>query len=381
MNIAHFDPSLLDAMKFRCIGPPRGGRVLAVAGHPKNQATYYFGACAGGVWRSDDAGAYWENISDGFLDSAAVGALDIAPSDPNVLYVGTGEATVRGDVSFGDGVYRSTDGGKTWVHVGLSATRHIAKIRVHPRNPDLVYVAALGHAFGPNQERGVYRSTNGGATWEQILYVSDKAGAVDLSIDPNNPRVLYAAIYETVRNFWALSSGGPGCGLWKSTDGGDTWTELTGNKGLPQGLKGKIGVAVSPADGERVWSIIEAEGDKAGLYRSDDNGQSWALISNNRDLIHRPWYYCHVFADPQDADTVYVLNLKMWKSTDGGSNWTEITTPHGDNHDLWIDPENPQRMIEGNDGGACVSFNGGASWSTIYNQLTAQYYHVAVDTR
>ncbi|MEZ4715916.1 MAG: glycosyl hydrolase [Caldilineaceae bacterium] len=381
MSSTLLDPSLLNAMKFRCIGPPRGGRVLAVAGHPNEPATFYFGACAGGVWKSDDAGQYWQNISDGFFTSAAIGALAIAPSDPNVIYAGTGEATLRLDVSYGDGVYKSTDGGKTWANVGLRDSKHIAKIRIHPQNPDLVYVAALGHGFGPNAERGVYRSRDGGATWEQVLFVSDKAGAVDISMDPTNPRILYASIYETYRHFWTLSSGGPDSGLWKSTDGGDTWTELTANKGLPTGLKGKIGVAVSPAQPARVWVIVEAEGAKAGLYRSDDDGRTWQLTSNNRDLIHRPWYYCHVFADPQDADTVYILNLKMWKSTDGGKSFTEITTPHGDNHDLWIDPQNPRRMIEGNDGGACVSFNGGASWSTIYNQCTAQFYHVAVDNR
>lgn len=381
MPATHLDPSMLNAMKFRCIGPPRGGRVLAVAGHPTELATFYFGACAGGVWKSDDAGQYWDNISDGFFTSAAVGAIAVAPSDPNVIYVGTGEATLRLDVSYGDGVYKSTDGGKTWANVGLRDTKHIAKIRIHPQNPDLVYVAALGHGFGPNPERGVYRSRDGGATWEQVLFVSDKAGAVDLSMDPANPRILYASVYETYRHFWTLSSGGPDSGLWKSTDGGDTWAELTGNKGLPDGLKGKIGVAVSPPQPARVWAMVEAEGAKAGLYRSDDDGKTWQLMSNNRDLIHRPWYYCHVFADPQDADTVYILNLKMWKSVDGGKTFTEITTPHGDNHDLWIDPQNPRRMVQGNDGGACVSFNGGASWSTIYNQVTSQFYHVATDTR
>ena len=381
MTTPQLDSTFLDGMKFRCIGPPRGGRVLAVAGHPTRSTTFYFGACAGGVWKSDDGGLYWENISDGFFNSAAVGAIAVAESDPNVIYVGAGEATIRGDVSYGDGVYKSTDGGRTWSHMGLSDSHHIAKIRIHPTNPDLVYVAALGHGFGPNQERGVYRSQDGGASWEQVLYASDKAGAVDISMDPTNPRILYAAIYETVRNFWSLSSGGPDSGLWKSTDGGDTWTDITGAKGLPDGLKGKIGVAISPARPSRVWAIIEAEGDKAGLYRSDDHGETWAMVSNNRDLIHRPWYYCHIFADPQDPETVYVLDLNMWKSTDGGANWEQVTTPHGDNHDLWIDPRNPRRMIEGNDGGACVSFNGGESWTTIYNQSTAQFYHLDVDNQ
>jgi photosystem II stability/assembly factor-like uncharacterized protein len=337
---------------------------------------FYFGACAGGVWKTTDGGAYWENVSDGYFRTAAIGALAVAESDPNVVYAGTGEATIRIDVVYGDGVYKSTDGGRTWAHVGLADTRHIGKIRVHPRDPDLVYVAALGHAFGPNGERGVYRSRDGGRSWQQVLFRSNKAGAIDLTLDPSNPRVLYAATWEVYRHFWTLSSGGPDSRLYKSTDGGDTWTDITDNPGLPRGIKGKIGVTVAPR-GDRVWAIVEA-GD-AGLYRSDDGGGTWERVSDNRDLIHRPWYYCHVFADPVDPDTVYVTNLKMWKSTDGGRTFTEITTPHGDNHDLWIDPRDPRRMIEGNDGGACVSFNGGQSWSTIYNQLTAQFYHLAID--
>lgn len=373
------DPSLLQAMKFRCIGPPRGGRVVAVAGHPTDAMTFYFGACAGGIWRTEDGGTYWENISDGYLGSSAVGALAVSPSDPNVIYAGMGEHTLRIDVSYGDGVYGSTDGGKSWHHLGLKDTHHIAKIRIHPTHPDWVYVAALGHAFGSNAERGVFRSRDGGQTWEKILYRSDRAGAVDLSLDPHNPRILYASLYETYRTFWTLSSGGPDSSLYRSTDGGDTWEEITDNPGLPTGIKGKMGIAVSPANPERVWAIVEAK--DYGLYRSDDGGDTWQLTSNNRDLIHRPWYYCHVFPDPQDADTVYVNDLKMWKSVDGGVTFTEITTPHGDNHDLWIDPRNPLRMVEGNDGGACVSFNGGHTWSSIYNQLTAQFYHVAVDNQ
>lgn len=378
-NANHARSRLFQALKWRCIGPPRGGRVLAVAGHPAEQAVFYFGACAGGVWKTNDAGAYWENISDGFLGCAAIGAMAIADSDPNVIYVGTGEATIRGDVSYGDGVYKSTDGGKSWLNAGLADTHHIAKIRIHPQNPDLVYVAALGHAFGPNEARGVFRSKDGGKSWARVLFRSDKAGAIDLALDVTNPRILYVTIWETYRNFWSLSSGGPDSSIYKSTDGGDSWTEITNKPGLPAGIKGKMGIAVSPARPERVWAIIEAE--KAGLYRSDDGGESWKLLTENRDLLQRPWYYCHIFADPQAADTVYILNLKMWKSTDGGNAFTEITTPHGDNHDLWIDPRNPARMVQGNDGGACVSFNGGTSWSTIYNQLTAQFYHVAVDTQ
>ena len=373
------DSNLFQSLKWRCIGPPRGGRVVAVAGHPTESAVFYFGACAGGVWKTNDAGTYWENVSDGFFNSAAVGAIAVADADPNVIYAGTGETTIRLDVSYGDGVYKSTDGGKTWANVGLKETRHIGKIRIHPQDPDLVYVAALGHAFGPNEERGVFRSKDGGATWENILFRSEKAGAVDLAMDPNNPRILYATIWETYRNFWELSSGGPDSSFYKSTDGGDSWEEITNKPGLPKGLIGKIGVAASPAQSDRVWAIVEAE--KGGLHRSDDGGETWELLTANRDLWHRPFYYCHIFADPQDPDTVYVLNLKMWKSTDGGRTFTEITTPHGDNHDLWIDPNNPRRMIEGNDGGACVSFNGGDSWTTIYNQLTSQFYRIDTDNR
>ena len=299
-----------------------------------------------------------------------------------MIYAGTGESTIRLDVSWGDGVYKSTDGGETWENVGLRDSHHIGQIRIHPRDPDVVYVAALGHAFGPNSERGVYRSTDGGGSWECVLHVSEKAGAVDLALDVANPRIIYASIWQVHRHFWELVSGGPDSGLWKSTDGGDSWTDISRNPGLPQeGLLGKIGVSVSPARPSRLWAIVEAEGEKSGVYRSDDRGATWAHLTNNQDLLNRPWYYLHIFADPQDPDTVYVNNLKMWKSIDGGKEWEEITTPHGDNHGLWIDPEDPQRMINGNDGGACVSFNGGETWSTIYNQLTGQYYHLDVDNR
>ena len=374
------EQSLLQAMPFRCIGPTRGGRVVAVAGDPSDPAIFYFGAVAGGVWKTEDAGTTWQNISDGYFKTASVGAIAVSPSDPNVIFVGMGESTIRTDVSYGDGIYKSVDGGKTWTHMGLSDTRHIGKVRVHPRKPEVVYVAALGHAFGHNQERGVFRSTDGGASWEKVLYKSDKAGAVDLTFDPNRPDVLYASIWEVYRNFWELSSGGPDSGLWKSLDGGATWLELTGKPGFPKGLKGKIGVAASPAKAGRIWAIVESKEDP-GFYRSDDFGETWSLMTDLPDLRQRPWYYCHVYADPQDADTVYVLNLNMWKSTDGGKTFTKIATPHGDNHDLWIDPRNSRRMIEGNDGGACVSFNGGESFSTIFNQLTGQFYHLDVDNQ
>jgi photosystem II stability/assembly factor-like uncharacterized protein len=372
------EPGALGALAWRGIGPFRGGRVVAVAGDPVDQATFYFGACAGGIWKSTDAGTYWENVSDGFFETAAVGAIAVADSDPNVVYVGMGESCIRVDVSHGDGVYGSTDGGKTWTHLGLADTRHISRVRIHPNDPNLVYVAALGHAFGPNRDRGVFRSRDGGRNWEQVLFRSERAGAADLIMDRHNPRILYAALWEVQRTPWSLESGGPDSSLYRSTDGGDTWTEITNHPGLPGGIKGRIGVGVGAGSG-RVWAIVEAE--EGGLFRSDDGGDSWERLSDDRNLRLRPWYYCHVFGDPSDPETVYVLNVQAWKSLDGGKTFAELTTPHGDNHDLWIDPRRPWRMIEGNDGGACVSFNGGASWSTIYNQPTSQFYHLATDNQ
>ncbi|MBF6592062.1 MAG: glycosyl hydrolase, partial [Ktedonobacterales bacterium] len=348
-----------------------------MAGDPVNRQVFYFGSTGGGVWKTTDGGLAWRNVSDGHLRRASVGALAVAPADPNVLYVGMGEATIRGNVSHGDGVYRSTDGGQTWRHLGLAATRHIAKVRVHPSRPDLVYVAALGHAHGPNAERGVYRSSDGGQSWERVLARGETAGAIDLAMDPHNPRILYAAFWEARRGPHFLSSGGEGCGLFRSTDGGDTWTELTRKEGLPKGQLGEIGVTVSPAKPDRVWAIIEAE--DGAVFRSDDGGEHWLRLCEDRNLRQRAWYYHHIIADPQDAETVWVLNVQCWKSIDGGKTFTEVAVPHGDNHDLWIDPRDPQRMIEGNDGGACVSFTGGASWSSIYNQPTAEFYHVTTD--
>jgi photosystem II stability/assembly factor-like uncharacterized protein len=371
------DSRLLGSLQWRSVGPHRGGRVVAVAGHPTDATTFYFGACAGGVWKTTDGGTYWENVSDGFFATSAVGALAIAPSDPNVVYAGTGEACIRGNVSHGDGVYRSTDGGRRWTNVGLRDTRHIGRIRVHPRDSQLVYVAALGHAWGPNRERGVFRSRNGGVSWEHVLFRSEGAGAIDLSMDAGNPRVLYAAVWQAQRTPWSMTSGGPDSSLWKSDDGGDTWTDIGRNPGLPRGILGRIGVAVSPADSRRVYAVIEAE--DGALFRSDDAGATWQRCSEEPGLRGRPWYYMHVFADPADPNTVWVADYALWKSIDGGKTFAEVATPHGDNHDLWIDPANPRRMIEGNDGGACVTFNGADSWSTIYNQPTAQFYHVCAD--
>ncbi|MEM7335210.1 MAG: glycosyl hydrolase [Chloroflexota bacterium] len=367
-------------LKWRCIGPFRGGRVLAVAGDPSNDATFYFGAAAGGVWKTSDGGTYWECVSDGYFKTSSVGALAVAESDPNVIYAGMGETTIRVDVSHGDGIYKSTDAGRSWQHMGLSETRHIGKIAVHPQNPDIAYVAALGHAHGNNPERGIYRTIDGGKNWELVLHKSDKAGAVDVKLDPNNPRIIYATIWEAYRNFWQISSGGPDSGLWRSMDGGDTWEDISRNKGLPEGLLGKLGVAPSPAKPGRVFALFESK-NKPGVYVSDDYGDTWEHTSSNGELYGRAWYYIHINADTQDANTVYVNCFNLWKSIDGGKNFTQIATPHGDNHDIWIDPNNNQRMVQGNDGGANVSYNGGASWSTIYNQPTAQFYHIATDNQ
>jgi photosystem II stability/assembly factor-like uncharacterized protein len=368
---------MLDSLRWRCAGPHRGGRVVAVAGDPVAPATFYFGACAGGVWKTTDGGVYWENVSDGFFETAAIGAIAVAPSAPNVVYAGTGEACIRGNVSHGDGVYRSDDGGRTWRNVGLRDTRHIGRVRVDPRDPDTVYVAALGHAWGPNRERGVFRTRDGGASWEQVLVKSERAGAVDLALDAGNPRVLLAAVWQAQRFPWGMSSGGPESGLWRSTDGGSTWTDISRNPGLPRGVLGRIGAAISPADGRRMYAVVEAE--DGALFRSNDAGETWERGSEEPGLRGRPWYYMHVVADPSDADTLWVMDYSLWKSVDGGKSFGEVATPHGDNHDLWIDPGDSRRMIEGNDGGACVSFNGGQSWSSIYNQPTAQFYHVCAD--
>jgi photosystem II stability/assembly factor-like uncharacterized protein len=373
------NPALFNSMEWRLIGPHRGGRVVAVAGDPHDPMTFYFGACAGGLWKTTDGGTYWRNVTDGFLNVSAVGAVAVAGSDSNVIYVGTGEACLRANVCHGDGIYRSTDGGQTWAHLGLEDTHHVSRVRVHPQNPDLVYAAAMGHAYGPNEQRGVFRSTNGGRSWEKVLYKSPQAGAADLSLDPNNPRILFAAIYQTQRYAWTNVSGGPDSSLHRSTDGGDTWEDISNNPGMPKGLKGRMGVSVSPAKSGRIWAMIESQ--EGGLFRSDDGGDTWEIVSDDADIRGRPWYYSHVVADTQDPETVYIMEGGTYKSVDGGRNFSPVPMPHGDNHDLWIDPTNPRRMIEGNDGGACVTYNGGLSWSSIYNQPTGQFYHVVTDAQ
>ena len=372
-----FEPELFQTLEYRNIGPFRGGRVTAVAGVPSQRDTFYMGSTGGGVWKTGDGGETWRPVADEFLKSASVGAIAVAPSDPNVVFVGMGSACPRGNISPGDGVYRSLDAGETWQHVGLEETGQIGRIQIHPEDEDLIYVAALGHIFGPNEERGVYRSTDGGENWENVLYVGDRAGAVDLVIDPNNPRNLYAAIWEAERKPWTLVSGGDESGLHRSTDGGTTWERLT--EGLPEGPLGKIGVAVSGARPGRVWALVEAE--EGGLFRSDDGGKKFRRINDDREFLQRAWYYTHVYADPADADTVYVLNVGFWRSNDGGKTFDMIRVPHGDNHALWINPDRPEVMINGNDGGANVSYNTGRSWSTQTNQPTAEFYRVTTDDR
>ena len=370
------DAAFLKSFNYRSIGPFRGGRSAAVEGIRGNPTTFYMGATGGGVWRTEDGGSNWQNISDGFF-GGSIGAVTVAPSDSNIIFVGGGEVSVRGNVSSGDGIWKSMDAGKTWQRSGLDDSRHIPRIRIHPRDPNLVYVAAMGHLYGPNPERGIFRSRDGGATWQKVLFVNDEVGAVDLILDPNNPRVIYASTWRVLRTPYSLESGGEGSGLWKSVDGGDTWTEITRKSGLPQGTVGIIGVAVSPVDSDRVWAIIEA--DDGGLFRSENGGDTWQRVNENRDLRQRAWYYSRVYAGPKDVNDVYVLNVQFWHSADGGKTFSSIDTPHGDHHDLWLDPEDARRMIVADDGGAQISYNAGATFSTYLNQPTAQFYRVTTD--
>ncbi|HEV2063900.1 MAG TPA: glycosyl hydrolase [Thermoanaerobaculia bacterium] len=367
-----------EGLEFRNAGPHRGGRVTAVAGVRGQPLVYYQGATGGGVWKTTDAGASWTPVSDKDFKTGSVGAIGVAESDPNVVYAGMGESPIRGNVSHGDGVYKSTDAGKTWTNVGLKNTYQISRVRVYPKNPDLVYVAAQGHVWGSNPERGIFRSKDGGKTWDKVLFVSEKTGATDLVMDATNPRVLYAGFWQVYRKPWTLESGGTESGIYKTSDGGDTWKKLAG--GLPEGIVGNIGVAVSPARPDRVWAIVESK-EKGGVYRSDDAGEKWTRTNTENKLRQRAWYYTRIYADPKNPDALYVLNTGFYRSTDAGRTFNPIRVPHGDNHDLWIDPDDPARMINSNDGGANVSFNGGRSWSSIMNQPTAQVYRVITDDR
>jgi len=369
----HYDASVFGALQWRSIGPLRGGRSITSAGSTARPNEYYFGAVGGGLWKTTDGGTTWKPVTDGQLQSSSVGAVAVAESNPDVVYLGMGETELRGNIMQGDGVYKSVDAGKTWKHIGLGDTQAISRIRIDPSNADVVYVSALGHPYAANAERGVFRSRDGGKTWQKILYKNDRAGAVDLCLDPHNSKVLFAALWDVYRTSWTLSSGGPLSGLYKSTDGGDSWTEITRKPGLPNGIIGKIGVAVAGGDSNRIYAMVEAE--DGGLFRSEDAGATWARINEERKLRQRAFYYSRIYADPKEKDTVYVLNTSFFKSTDGGKTFKVIRTPHGDNHDLWIASNDPQRMIESNDGSANVSINGGETW-TGQDFPTAQMYHV-----
>jgi photosystem II stability/assembly factor-like uncharacterized protein len=373
---ATFDSMAFRGLEWRNIGPFRGGRATTAVGVPSNPLIYYMGATGGGVWKTEDAGVTWKNISDGYFNVGSIGDIAVYQDDPNVVYIGTGEAPVRGQASsYGDGVYKSTDAGRTWTHVGLEKTRTISKVVVHPHNENLVYVAAQGTRWAATDDRGVYRSADGGVTWKRILFVDQHAGPSDLAMDPSNPRILYAAFWDHQRAPWQLRSGGPHSGIWKTTDGGDHWVQLS--SGLPKGIMGKICIVVSPANASRVYAVIEAE--DGGMYRSDDAGETWSRTSADRALATRPWYYNKVTADPKSPDVVYVMNYEIFKSLDGGRTFDVVPVAHGDTHSLWINPSNPQNLIHTADGGAAISFNGGGTWSTLDNQPTAQFYRVQVD--
>ncbi len=368
------EAALLPPLQWRSIGPDRGGRSIAVAGHRDRPFEYYFGAVGGGLFKTTDGGTSWLPVTDGQLRSASVGAVAVAESDPDVVFIGMGETELRGNVLQGDGVYRSGDGGQSWTHLGLDDTQAISRIRIHPRDPNRVWVAALGHPFGPNPERGIFRSRDGGRTWDNVLYRNDRTGAIDLVLDPNDPQVLYASLWEVYRKPWKLWSGGEGSGLFKSIDGGDSWTELTDNPGFPTGVLGKINVTVSGADSRRVWANVEAE--EGGLYLSDDGGESWTLVNDHRDLWQRAFYFLRIQADPVDRNTIYILNFRLMKSTDAGRTLETVPETHADHHDLWIDPGNPSRMIDGHDGGGVVTTNRGETW-TAMTYPTAQIYRLA----
>ncbi|WP_299608866.1 glycosyl hydrolase [uncultured Aquimarina sp.] len=377
VNAQTYKEELYNALEYRLVGPFRGGRSAAVTGVPGKPNLFYFGATGGGVWKTTDGGRTWENISDGFF-GGSVGSISVSKSDPNVIYVGGGEKTLRGNVSSGYGVWKSVDAGKTWTQSGLPKSRHIPRIAIHPTNPDIVYAGVLGNIYKPTQNRGVYKSIDGGKTWNKVLFSNQNAGAVDLTLDPNNPRILYASTWNARRTPYSLSSGGDGSALWKSTDSGKTWKEISKNKGFAKDTLGIIGVTVSPVNSERVWAIVENK-EKGGVYRSDDGGETWYLLNSDRSLRQRAWYYTRIYADPKDKDVVYVVNVSYHKSKDGGKNFSSFRAPHGDHHDLWIAPENPKRMVIGDDGGAQITYDGGETWSTYHNQPTSQFYRVTTD--
>jgi len=364
MNAQTPDESSYEALEYRLIGPFRGGRSAAVTGVPGQPDLFYMGSTGGGVWRTTNGGAAWENISDGFF-GGSIGAVEVSKSDPNVIYVGGGEKTLRGNVSSGYGIWKSVDAGQTWSQVGLKNSRHVPRIRVHPTNPDIVYAGVLGNIYKPTQERGVYKSVDGGKTWRQTLFSNADAGVVDLIIDPNNYRVLYATTWNARRTPYSLSSGGDGSALWKSTDEGETWTELSANEGFAKGILGIMGITVSPVNSNRLYAMVENE-KEGGLYTSKDGGMNWSKVNSERKLRQRAWYYTRLYADTKDENTVYVLNVRYHKSTDGGKSFSTYNAPHGDHHDLWIAPEDPNRMIIGDDGGAQVTYDGGRSWSTYF---------------
>ena len=372
---AQYDAAVLDDLEWTNAGPPRGGRSTAVAGSAARPFEYYFGAAGGGLWKTTDGGTTWAPVTDGQITSASVGAAAVCEADPDVLYIGTGETQIRGNIQQGDGAYKSTDAGKTWTHIGLRESQNIARIRIHPTDCNTAWAAAFGKHSMDNPERGVYKTTDGGETWDQVLFHDDKSGAVDISLDPGNPDILYAALWEAWRKSWGMSSGGPGSGLYKSTDGGENWTNISRNDGLPQdGVLGKIGVALSPSNPDRVWAIIEHP--EGGVFRSDDGGENWELVNSERKLRQRAFYYTRIYADPFDDEMVYVLNTGMYRSKDGGETFPQaIRVPHGDNHDLWIAPDDSDRMINSNDGGGNVSINAGETW-TAQDFPTSQFYRV-----
>ena len=372
-----YDENLYKGLEYRLIGPFRGGRSAAVTGVPGEENLFYFGSTGGGIWKTVDGGRSWDNISDGFF-GGSIGSIAVAETDKNVIYVGGGEKTVRGNVSSGYGVWKTEDAGKTWISSGLEKSRHISRMAIHPDDHNTVYAAVMGNIYKPTPERGVYKTVDGGKSWKKILFSNDHSGAVDFILDPNNPRIMYASTWRIQRTPYSLSSGGEGSALWKSVDSGDTWKEISKNKGFPTDTLGIIGVTVSPKNSQRVWAMVENK-EKGGLYKSDDGGETWTKINDERKLRQRAWYYTRLYADTEDENTVYVLNVRYHKSTDGGKSFTTHGAPHGDHHDLWIDPGNSKRMIIGDDGGAQVSYDGGDTWSTYHNQPTSQFYRVTTD--